>query len=330
MTERLAAAALVLLAAWPSHAAAQQSDLAAECSAAPLDSRARCIDAMLAFQAAQGGVGLLGTGGGSVLPGNASTLGRRFGSQPRTAWNLQFSGVRMGMPGVAESSAFPAPEDRAVVSALIATAGVGLFDGFSPAPTVGGVLAIDGILSANASFLPSSQGFQDNVFGYGIGVRVGLLRESFTLPGVSVSGILRGSSTVRIGDPDAAEAADMAFDLSTLSVRGTVGKDFLVFGLLGGLGYDRYRSDADIAVHTPIPGEVIGSTFRAAPRGFTTSRMVFFGGATLTYLVAQFSAEGGWARGYDEEPAQIGGELPGAHDPTDGSPYLTLSARLIL
>ncbi|MEX0979618.1 MAG: hypothetical protein WDZ89_00895, partial [Gemmatimonadota bacterium] len=304
-----------------------QTGAAADCAGAPAPLLARCVEAALAFEAVQGGFGLVGTGGGSVFPGNASTFGRRFGSQPRTGWNLQLSGVRLTRPDVTgEGTGLPA-EETATIPALLATAGIGLFDGFSPLPTVGGVLAVDGILSGSITF-PRGPGFGDNVYGYGIGLRVGLLRESFMLPGVSISTMLRGSSTIRLGDPALAPPVDMAFDVSTISVRGTVGKDFLVVGLLGGVGYDRYRSDAEIGVRDPAAPP--GGIYRISPRGFTTGRTVFFGGATMTYLVAQLSAEAGWATGYDDSVGIARGSSPEAYDPTGGTPFLTLTGRLTL
>jgi hypothetical protein len=302
--------------------------LADQCPAEEVELRAWCTEVALAFQAAQGGVGIAATGGGSLFPGNASTLGRRLPSSPRISGNLQLSGVRFHLPDVLDYRTGPASGRSVVLPGVHATVGVGLFDGFSPIPTVGGILGVDGILSGSFIALPGGSGFRENTFGYGIGVRVGLLRESFTLPGVSVSALRRGTRSIRLGDPLADGPAEVEFGLSSTSLRATVGKDFLIAGFLAGVGHDRLRSNADLAARTGAPGDPDRPTGRMAARGFRNDRTTWFAGATLTFLIAQLAAEGGWVSGYDPVPGRPASGS--AYDPGRGSVFLTLAARLTL
>lgn len=305
-------------------------DVAAQCNSSNAALRAWCTEVALGFQAAQGGIGLVSTGAGSVFPGNASTLGRRLGATPRLAGNIQLTSLRLSLPTVVDEEGAPAGDETFFMPVVKATIGVGLFDGFAPLPTVGGVLAVDGIAAANAVFLSDGRGFRNNVYGYALGLRVGLLRESFTLPGISVSGMLGSTTTVRMGESDASSPAEMEFDLSTMSLRATVGKDFLLLGLLGGVGYDRYRSDADLAARvSTAPGEP-PETGTMSPRDFPTGRTVFFAGATLTYLVAQLAAEAGWSPGYDDVTGRLLNGDSGAYSPSGGTTFFTLAARIIL
>jgi hypothetical protein len=206
------------------------------------------------------------------------------------------------------------------IPSLRADAVLGLFDGFSPAPTVGGVLALDLVGSLSTVLLPDDGGFDGAASGGGVGLRLGVLRESFTLPGVTLSAARRWMGTVRIGDVET-DGAEARTDVRVTSLRATAGKEFLAFGILGGVGWDRYGGDARITV-APDPQEG-GPTARGAA-DFSRERILLFGGLSYTFLVARISLDGGYAGGSDP----VAGRTGLAYDPEAGSVWVRLGARL--
>ena len=89
---------------------------------------------------------------------------------------------------------------------------VGLLDGFSIIPTVGGVLSLDVFATAGTVKLPDSKGFQGGASQLGLGVNVGLLRESFTMPGLSVSVAKRVLGETQLGSRAAGDAIEVRLD----------------------------------------------------------------------------------------------------------------------
>ncbi len=315
------------LALQPAPARAQDSvsGLAAECGGQSAALEAWCTEVGLAFQAAQGGLGRLSTGG-SVLPGSAGSLGWRLESVPRFSAAGRLQVGRLTLPDVVAEPRTPAPERTSTVTTAQLTAGVGVFDGFSPLPTVGGVLAVDLLASGSVALLPGGDGFRDDARTWGVGGRLGLLRESFTLPGVSVSAVRRWSGRTQLGSVDDGGPAEIDFDLGTTSLRATVGKDLLGVGVVAGVGWDRYESDVTLRARTEPPGGGPVLQGIASADGFETSRTLVFGGASLNFLILQISAEGGWARGYERLP----GRAAGGYDPGASTPFGSLAFRLTL
>jgi hypothetical protein len=168
------------------------------------------------------------------------------------------------------------------------SAGLGIFDGFSPAPTIGGVLAVDVIGDVSSLRLPSGDGFEEASLAWGYGVRIGLLRESFTLPGASLSVMRRsGVSFTTTGDEGSIDA-----DVTTTSVRATVGKELLGLGVHGGAGWDRVSADGRLIA---APGGVPASSVDFDDESDT--RFVVFGGVARTFLVTSIGFDVGWTDG---------------------------------
>ncbi|HYJ80399.1 MAG TPA: hypothetical protein VEW03_12380, partial [Longimicrobiaceae bacterium] len=262
------------LAAVP--AAAQDSELAATCNGVPQQARETCLTVAQAAESAQPQLGILIAGGNPVL-GTASTGGVRLGLVPRVSAGLRLNVVFARVPDIIvdqsgaaqtvnETLGIPAP-------ALGGNVSLGLFPGLSLAPTLGGFGAVD--LLGSATWLPFKtlgvEGFDEDTpeFAFGGGVRVGLLRESFVTPGVSVSAMYRRLGRVRFGDvcpggesPTAppggtclseGDVGEFEFDLTNWSYRAAVSKRFLGLGLTAGLGYDRFESDVRYAVRYQDP-----------------------------------------------------------------------------
>ena len=186
----LRAGVLALLAgaaapAVPASAQETVQEMAAECAGQQALLMPICLETALALQAARGGIGLAASQG-TPVPGSTSTLGRRLGSTPRVALSLRGGLTRVGMPDPRAGDA-PADERTFWAPALEGAVTVGVMDGVSLLPTVGGVFSLDLLGSLTVTGLSDGAGFRGSVQGVGYGARLGLLRESFTLPGVSVS-----------------------------------------------------------------------------------------------------------------------------------------------
>jgi hypothetical protein len=216
----------------------------------------------------------------------------------------------------------PAGDGATWLTSFRADVAVGLLDGFSIAPTVGGVLSLDLLASAGLVSTAEDAGFAGGgtLGNFGIGIRVGVFRESFSLPGVTLSATRRwvdGTSIGGFGDPGGQGAE---FDHEVTSLRAVVGKELYALGLLAGVGWERHGGDAKIqASSAASPDRIIPAD------DVETERVLFFGGASYNFLVFQIAAEGGWARGLDAVP----GRLEGGFDPEEGSLFGSLSLRLV-
>ena len=100
-----------------------------------------------------------------------------------------------------------------------------------------------------------------------------------------------------------------------------VGKDLFAVGASLGVGWERYAGDARIGAVAPD-----GERGSADLDGFVSDRRIYFAGVSLTYLIVQLAAEGGWASGFDA----VAGRPQGAYDPSSGSFFLSFGARLTL
>ena len=299
------------LATLPAEAQSDRERLRLACQAgsAPVPA---CVEGVFAVESLVGGLGTA-ISLGSEFPGSASTLGRRYGATPRVATSIRLGIADVGYPaiggaGQAESSWIPSLEGAVAV---------GVFDGFRPRPTVGGVLSIDLMALAGVAFLPGGGGFDGPLGEFGYGVRLGLVRESFSLPGLTVSVVRRHSGGtewrgVGGGLPDAVRLDGV----TNTSVRASIGREFRALGIQAGMGWDGASSDG---VFTPVGASAV------AFDSYEASRRLFFGGVTATWLVVQFHGELAYAGGFDAAPADAGTD----YDPSAGSLMGSLAFRLL-
>ncbi|MBT8336874.1 MAG: hypothetical protein KJO11_09740 [Gemmatimonadetes bacterium] len=308
--------ALTLAVAAPATAQLDRAGLAAACETAG-GASGDCLRAALGAEAIAGGVGLAFSLG-DEFPGSASTLGKRFGTTPRVA-----AAVRFGMSGL-ELPEGPSGVDEttsAWVPSLHGAVAVSLFDGFRPRPTVGGVLAVDLIATGDFAFLPSGDGFDGAVAAIGYGIRLGAVRESFSLPGITVSALRRHGGRLEWAGVSGDRPGAVVLDgTTTTSLRGTVGREFLALGIQAGLGWERISADGTLGPAGPAAssGAVVFEDLEA-------DRILFFGGVTWTWLVTQLHAELGYASGFEStsDPAA------GAFDPTAGALLGSLTFRIL-
>lgn len=308
----------LLLTATAPLSAQSRAELGERCAAAGGTTLA-CRDAALAAEAVIGGVGL-SLSGGNEFPGSASTLGHRFGTTPRVAGSFRLGLTDVAVPAI-DGSGGEALETSSWVPALQGAIAVGVFDGFRPRPTVGGVLAIDLMATAGVAFLPGGGGYDGATAAFGYGLRLGLVRESFSLPGVTASLVRRHSGSLRWeGVAGAVEGAVTLDGVTTTSLRTTIGRELMALGIQAGLGWDRASAGGSV---DPTGGSGTAVAFD----GFTADRMLFFGGVTATWLITQFHGELAYAGGYD---VRASGAAQGLYDPTAGSLLATLTFRILL
>lgn len=276
-----------------------------------------CTAGAVGAQAIQAQVGLL-AGTGVEVPGTATTLGTRIGGGPRLAFSTRLGLVRMSFPDL--SDPLVTRKAGATATTFHGRVSAGLFDGFQLMPTVGGFLSVDAFGQASLLFLPSDEGLSDGSTSFTAGVRIGILREGFTVPGVTVSVAKRFPDDVAL----LADGAPGQFELSTsvTSYRLTAGKDLFAVEWLAGVGYEEY--DGDVVLDVVATGGTGGRVSLAEP--LRSDRLMYFGGASTTLgIVLTLSFEAGWAKGFD---AVSGWDGP--HDPGSGTLFGGLAARLTL
>jgi hypothetical protein len=331
------AAAAALFAA----PAAAQNNINNVCETVPAIAAEECAIVAQAVDAAQPQLGILMAGGNPTL-GTASTGGVRLGLIPRVSLTGRINVVGARLPDIrdpgAEKFTVPAP-------AVGANLSVGLTQGFSVAPMIGGFGAID--LLGSVSVLPLSllgDEFGDNAFSWGAGARVGLIRESFVTPGVSVSLMYRSLGEVSIGDVcSGTEVAagdnrsicsttdddfgELSFGLDNWSARAAVSKRLLGFGLTAGVGYDKFETSADFAVRAPGPPAGTEQVYRFSDVAVDNDRWSAFLDGSFTILFGSIVAEVGWMQGAN--PIE-GFPSTSDFDPRDGTFFGSLGARLSL
>jgi hypothetical protein len=289
---RAAAAFLAVASAAGGPVAAQSGALHARCAeeATPLTDAEFCNALATAVEIAQPRIGLAGAGGNPTL-GTSSTIGMRIGRFPRIAIAPRVTIVHMELPPIEERSG---PGVASLVPALGVDASVAVFPGIRLLPTVGGFGSIDLYGSLGRILLPSDQGFQNGATTWALGAQLGILRESFTAPGITLTGTYRGVTDITAGDADLEDSAGY-FELNGMSgwgARGTIGKRFLLFTLTGGVGYDRYESDVRMRFADTLRGVV--TTERD---GFTSDRITAFGNIGFTVVIVSLVGEIGWQQG---------------------------------
>jgi hypothetical protein len=284
---RAAAGALaVLLGLAVPGAVGAQSGLDATCGAGLEARQAECRLAAATVRATQERIGIA-LWGGHPVPANASTVGMRLGSTPRISAAASLGLVPVHLPPLTDRT--EAGGERSLLPAAAAHATVGVFQGWSPLPTVGGVLSLDLVGRLSVAALPGLEFQEGAAVGGQVGVRVGALRESFTMPGVSLTALYGRSNTLTYGDRTAGATDGFARGaISDFNTTLAASRRFAPFRLSAGLALDRYAT----AAHVGFPD---GAGGMATERGSVVSnRQSVFGGAEWSTLIFHSSAELGW------------------------------------
>lgn len=301
----LSLAAAVLLAGSAAAAAGQSLgadyaklegvvDLADRCAAGHAGFVSPCREMSLVVMAVQRNVGLASVLG-SDIPGTPSTHGRRLGLTPRFGVSVSASALRAGMPNVSGSTPAELREERtAAFFGLRGTVVAGLLDGWQLAPTLGGILSVDVIGSYSIVNIPGGAGLTGSGSGLGAGARVGLIRESFTLPGISVSAFRSWHADIHAGSTAGGSPGEATTGLTVSSLRATAGKNWFVIGIMGGVGWDRYEGDVQLSVPRG-PGDE-GSIAGAV----ASERVLYFASGWFNFLLTRLSLEVGAAEGVSD------------------------------
>ncbi|MEM7416298.1 MAG: hypothetical protein AAF389_12420 [Gemmatimonadota bacterium] len=241
---------------------------------------------------------------GSPILGGATTLGQRVGGGPRMALFGFVRRTGASIPGLADSTF--GPVDFAVTS-WSAGAAVGLFEGVRIMPTVGGFFSVDAFVHAAWMSLPGED-FDTDPFSLTVGTRVGILREGFSVPGISLS-----VSRSFVGAVEVA-SGPLRVDPSVTALRATIGKDVGGFELLGGWGWDDRSADVTITE----------STAGVLSAALEDNRQQWFVGVAKTFsIVLTLGVEVGRIQGGD--PAVSGNA---SYDRESGRWFGTVFARL--
>lgn len=223
---------------------------------------------------------------GNPVAGTASTIGRRTPRMPRLAFSVRRTVGSADLPSAAGAG------NSTSATSWSGEASVGLFDGFSPLPTVGGLFSVDMLGSVSLVQFPSSDGFRTRApSSFALGARVGVFRESFTMPGISLSVMYRRTGRLTFGDIDLLiRDLHVRVDrVGTWSTRAVVGKRMGLFGFTAGAGWDRHTGRGSYRV-----GDAAGTPVAFEFRGLDAERRIVFGGLSWTVLVFNFSGEVAW------------------------------------
>jgi len=205
-------------------------------------------------------------------------------------------------PGGRQVDAFTTKNQ--IIPSVSLDAGIGLWRGMSLGIThVGGIDAI-----VTMSYLPSISSSSGSTSGsftlpggnekFGYGLRLGILEESITTPGVSFTWAERDLPTVAFAGTVNASGLNPGgsialnnFAVKTSEWRLTAGKSFLIFGLSAGYGQDKYSAGADIVA------TVNGAGTTNATSTFVMTRSNYFVGLSMNVVIFKLEAEYGAVSG---------------------------------
>jgi hypothetical protein len=280
--------AATTLHAQASECAAYSGDEARVCSAA--------VDATRAFHPL---LGVLVSGGNPVL-GTGSPLG----GPGHFSVTTRVNGVEVVLPRLSyDGSSATVPRGRKVFApAPQVDVAVGIYGGLPS-----GLLAVDAL--GSAQLLPAgvfddfrvagdARRIGDVALGFGFGARVGILKETGPLPGVSVSVMRRDLPTITYGDIAASDHFQYAVDLRATNLRLVASKQLAVLDLAAGLGWDKYTGNALVRLDTGGDG---GGGTAAVPIKLSNSRASAFVDAGFNVAVVRLVAEGGYLAGKDQK-----------------------------
>lgn len=188
--------------------------------------------------------------------------------------------------------------DEQLIGFVTADLGIGVLSGLQSS----GFGSVD--LLVSASYLPSYDnvnidiGVPSGSLKFGLGAKVGLMRETATRPGISLSYLDRGLPTVTI----TGKSGDDRLVLADLSVRSrswraVAGKSFLFLGIGGGFGQDSYDSNANITVTVAPRAATPGGSGGPIDLGQKLTRNNVFGTAWINARVFRIVGEIGRVSG---------------------------------
>src|ERR1043166_1952613 len=242
----------------------------------------------------------LALAGGNATIGQGSVLGGLGHISVGVRGNV-FSGLLPQVDKFTQSTSgakqVVLPTSTQVLGLPTADAAIGIFKGIPLALTnVGGVDAL-----VSAAYVPTID--QNNVsitpqnnWQFGWGARVGVLSESVVVSGVSVTWIERDlPETDIIGKSGSNSLSVKNFKGKTSAWRLVASKSFIVFGIAGGVGQDKYNQSADISATVSQNGFSGSSSVPGTSQDRTRTNM--FADLSLNLPLFKIVAEGGQVTG---------------------------------
>jgi hypothetical protein len=277
--------------------AALDPDLIARCQDAQLTSRqlALCQDVVASVQLLQPDLGIALASGNPVL-GTASPIGTKFRFIPRVFIGGRINFVWAGIPDVLDypddpstgvgTRSFSVPMPQIDVS-------VGVFDGFRVGSTASGLGSVELLGSLGPMILPAGEGFENDATGVGLGARIGLVRESFSAPGISISGEYQWTGRIRYGNVAQGDDAQFGMDMEAASFRLGLSKSFVSLGLALTIGWDHYQSEVDFGI-AGSDGNLVAVVPQDSPASLSAGR--WLAAVDVSYIVLFFNIalEAGW------------------------------------
>lgn len=214
--------------------------------------------------------------------------------------------------------------DRQWIAAPVIDAAIGLFRGI---PLIGThALGVDALV--NVAYVPSvDQGdfaisLPDGSLKLGFGGRLGLLRETFLTPGLSVTWMQRDLPTVNVVGRVSGDELDVRdVRVKTTAWRVVGGKNFTFLGVAVGGGQDRYDTRASAQVTINHFGPSVTSGVISSRQELTRTNV--FGNVSLNFLMLHVVAEVGRSSGGTVATYNTFS----GHDPAAPRSYVSLGLR---
>ena len=274
----------------------------------PRASQDACQMAVDIFQLVSPQLGLALAGGNAVL-GSGSTLG----GPGHFSIGVRANVFQGDLPDI---TSFPAPSTNGRVqyagaSALpakttvlglpTADAAIGLFGGVPlPLTNVGGI-----DLLVSATYVPTIGDSTSDVriapdrnLQLGYGVRVGLLKESIVVPGVSFTYLKRDLPSTSIsGSSSDVSISVRDAKVKTSAYRLVASKTLLTFGIAAGIGQDKYDDEASVQGTVKAPAPVGTQTSDVIALSQKLTRTNYFVDLSLNLPVFKLVGEVGQVTG---------------------------------
>lgn len=240
------------------------------------------------------------TGGNTTLA-QGGNIGTRLGFMPKFVVGVRVNAVLGSVPAdfspaagapaqnTIATKSFPLPMPSIDVAA-------GVFKGIPMGLTsVGGVDLIASIAYIKKVTTDEINVTPDKSTAVGYGLRVGILQEGLTVPGVGFSILQRKLPKTTLATTGTnAQMSVNGMEVKSTAWRLTVSKSLILVGLAAGVGQDKYSTDV-----ASIAATQGGNTVTTPALKSEVTRTNYFADASMNLLVLKLVATGGMVSGGD-------------------------------
>ena len=247
---------------------------------------------------------------GQAVAGGSATLGQNstLGGLGHFSLGAHATAVAGSVPDVTNfpvcysnaQNSVPLPTNKSAVPMVGADAAIGIFGGLPLALTnVGG---LDLLVSAQyvpaRTFSNVSVTTPDGSLQLGYGARIGLLSESFIVPGVSFSYIKRDMPKVNVAANRANDSLGISgMKLKSSSWRIAASKSLILVNIGAGVGQDKFDSQVDSISAVASTTGFVNARGGLGPQVQSLTRTNYFANLSFSLLVAKLTAEVGQSTG---------------------------------